>query len=101
MKQGWRLDSWRPRLELLLQPPVIGAFIIFATFVVKEAIRDHVKDKLDRVNSAEVAFATRGDTLLTWINLAAIEGQLTTITSAAPQHFNHPGDKQFVKIEQL
>ena len=106
MKQWWRLESWRPRLELISQPPVIAAFIVFATFVVKDAIRDYIKDKLDIVNSAEVSFTTRNDTFTTWAALAVIEGQLTTIAWASTHGSNQTEnpkteDTQWVNLEQL
>lgn len=40
----------------------VGALIVFSTFVVKEGIREHLKDIADSVNSAESIFVMRNDT---------------------------------------
>ncbi len=41
---------------------IVGALIVFATFVVKDGIRDDLKDRLDTINQAETTFNIRQDT---------------------------------------
>lgn len=38
-----------------------GLFLVFATFVVKEGIRDHIRDQVSDLRSAEMFFNTRSD----------------------------------------
>lgn len=40
----------------------VGAIIVFLTFVVKEGVRENLKELIASISSAEDTFATRGDT---------------------------------------
>ena len=40
-----------------------GALVVFATFIVKDTLRDDYKELSARLSAARVAFAIRNDTL--------------------------------------
>jgi hypothetical protein len=50
----------------------VGAFIVFATFMVREEVREGLKDLVASTESAQTVFATRRD-------ISTIAGQLNTI----------------------
>lgn len=70
--------------------PIIGAGIVLATFVVKEALREDLKDFVDAIDSAAGVFVIRGDFNSTAFQLRVIEQkidrveQVTTSTTKDP-----------------
>lgn len=40
---------------------LFGAFLVFATFIVKDALRDNLKDLMSSLNAAQASFALRSD----------------------------------------
>jgi hypothetical protein len=42
--------------------PIVGAFIVFMTFIVKEGLREHWKDTADAIDLAEYIYGIRADT---------------------------------------
>jgi hypothetical protein len=61
----------------------IGAFIVFATFVVKDGIREHLKDLTDSVAAAESVFLIRDENIETSRTLGNIQRQIAAITQTA------------------
>jgi hypothetical protein len=60
----------------------IGAMIVFATFVVKEGFRDHLKDLVDQTDNATSVFAIRQDTERTGLVLKTIEDEIANGNAA-------------------
>jgi hypothetical protein len=54
----------------------VGALIVFATFVVKEGFRDHLKDLVNQIDNATSVFAIRQDTERTGLVLKTIEDEI-------------------------
>jgi hypothetical protein len=54
----------------------IGAFIVFATFIFREEVREELKDLVGSIDSAQTVFATRRD-------VSAIGEQLNTVGTIA------------------
>jgi len=45
--------------------PLVGAIVIFATFIIKEGVRDHLKELAETVDSAQSIFLIRKDNIRT------------------------------------
>ena len=74
----------RPRLkELLTQHrrlvTFIGALIVFVTFVVKDGLREQLKDLVSSIDSAESVFAIRNDANTTAMWLQRLQEQVDWI----------------------
>lgn len=54
----------------------VGALIVFATFVVKEGFRDHLKGLVKQIDNATSVFVIRQDTERTGLVLKAIEDEI-------------------------
>ena len=51
---------------------IVGAGIVLLTFVIKEGLRDRVKDLADSINAAETLFLIRGDNTITSAQLSLL-----------------------------
>jgi hypothetical protein len=58
---------------------LIGALIVFTTFVIKDAWRDHLKDKLEAIGSGEREFIVRNDSVRVSRSLWAMQSDVDEI----------------------
>jgi hypothetical protein len=58
----------------------VGALIVFVTFVVKDGVRERLKDLAASINSAESVFAIRNDTATTAMWLQRIQEQVDWVS---------------------
>ena len=59
--------------------PIIGAGIVLATFVIKEALREDLKDFVDAIDNAAGVFVIRGDFNSTAFQLRVIEQKIDRV----------------------
>jgi len=64
----------------------VGALIVFTTFIVKDAIREHLKDLVDAVNSAEEAYRNETSIALVSKQIVDLELQLDSFEKAMQFH---------------
>jgi hypothetical protein len=60
----------------------LGAFIVFATFVVREGIREHLKELTDSIDVAQNVFVVRVDNIETNYALGGLRRQMAAIKDA-------------------
>ncbi len=58
---------------------VLGALIVFMTFVLKEGVSDHLKDLVSSINSAQVLFAGHQDSNVVLREAGIIENTVVTL----------------------
>jgi hypothetical protein len=73
----FRLFLKRHRQSLSL----VGALIVFSTFVIKDAIREEVKDTVDSLQAAEDVFVTRSENEETALTLASIDAYVEELSN--------------------
>ena len=56
--------------------PYLGALIVFVTFVVKDGLREHLRDLTSEVTTASNVFEIRADNMETWAELGDLEKHL-------------------------
>jgi hypothetical protein len=59
----------------------VGALIVFTTFVVKEGLRERLKDFVDSVGAAESTFMIRGDTNIANSLLRSLEEDIAMLSA--------------------
>jgi hypothetical protein len=63
---------------------MVGALIVFTTFVVKDAIRDSAKETIDSLDSEEAVFAIRNDSLNMFLELNGISEHVDQVWDTTP-----------------
>lgn len=63
-----------------------GALIVFATFVVKDGIRDFMKENVSGLDSAEILYYTRAQNVLMFSTLADVSMKTDAIYGTLPQN---------------
>lgn len=78
---------------------IIGALIVFITFVVKDAVRDHVKEIVDSLQSAEGVFLIRADTASVAYAMSGISERVDQIWDATPDRAEYIKTNDSSRIE--
>lgn len=68
-----------------------GAFVVFLTFVVKDAIRDYLRDFGDSVDKAETAYLIRQD-------IGGVRGQLRDVVDMLPKAKTSKSDRLAIRM---
>src|SRR5579871_4519433 len=85
-KRFQKLKEFWKRLKVFLKEPkhwfpLVGAFIVFITFVVKENVRENAKEALGAFDAAQASFDLRNENAVITQSLAQIERGVADLNS--------------------
>jgi ABC-type transporter Mla subunit MlaD len=92
----WPLSPSRFRLFLKRHRQslsLVGALIVFSTFVIKDAIRQDVKDTVDSLQAAEDVFVTRSENQAAAMTLASIKAYVENLSNKTDSALDYLDDE--------
>lgn len=70
----------------------VGALIVFFTFVIKEGLREHLKDLVDSIDSAQTFYTVRSDSQNLSAKLSDLQQHLADLEDEVSSRNNKSGD---------